>query len=94
MSPEGLLTRSRPLRGNLSGVTRGARVLKQCCADRRRCQGTVPCEAKRALSFIPRQQHPRLSPPLGLALLCGAAALQSEGPRGSWGVFPVVKQGA
>lgn len=26
-----------------------------------------------------------LPPPLGLALLCRAAASQSEGPRGSWG---------
>lgn len=63
MSPEGLLTRSRPLRGNLSGAARGAPCANTMLRRQEALSGTVPCEVKHAASCIPRQQPP----PLGLA---------------------------
>lgn len=93
MSPEGLLTRSRPQRGNLTGLQGGPRVQKQCRTNRRRCQGLLACEAKHALSCIPRQRHPPTPhpTPLGLTeLLLGS--LRGLGVLG--GLVPVVLQGA
>lgn len=66
MSPEGLLTRSRPLRGNLSGVARGAQCANTMLRRQEALSGTVLCEVKHAASCIPRQQRPPLRT-LGLA---------------------------
>ncbi len=81
MSPEGLLTRSRPQRGNLTRLQGGPHA-KTMQRQQEALSETVQMCSEACSQLYSQTAIP---PPLGLALLCRAAAPQSEGPRGSWG---------
>lgn len=89
MSPKGLLTRSRPQGANITDKL-GAHMQKQCCANRRRCQGLFGCELKHACSSIPRQYS---SSPQASSLV-QSCCFAVWGALGFLGVFPVVQQEA